>query len=109
MGGLYAMLLAAESVSDIPVIGPCLAGNILATLDILGLRSTTNIGAHRAPCDSATDCGDVIAASAADLVAENAADDCADNRSRDIDLALTLDLLPLDPASLLGSRDDRAH
>ena len=111
IGGLNAMLLAAESVSNIPVIGSCLAGHILATLDILSLHllPTTDVGAHRAPCDSATDCGGIVAASAADLVTENAADDCADYRSGNVELASILNLLLLDPASLLRSRDDRAH
>ena len=108
IGGLNAMLLAAESVSNIPVIGSCLAGHILATLDVLSLHllSTTNVGAHRGPCGSATDSGDIVAASATDLVTKDAADDCADNRSRDVDLASLLDWLLLDPASLLGSRDN---
>ena len=76
------MLLAPEVVGDIPVVGSGLAGRVLATLDVLGLRllSTTDVGAHRGPCDSATDSGDIVTASATDLVTENAADYGADNR-----------------------------
>ena len=59
---LHAMLLAAEGVGDIPLVGSGLAGHVLATLDVLGLRRlsaavATDVGAHRAACDSATDRG----------------------------------------------------
>ena len=78
----------------------------------LGLRllSTTDVGAHRAPCDSATDSGDIVTASATDLVTENAANYGADDRARNVELASILrDLFLLDPASLLGCSDHRMH
>jgi hypothetical protein len=109
------MLLAAEGVGDIPVIGPGLAGHVLATLDVLGLHRlpaavATDVGADRAPCDSATESGDILTASTADLVTENAANYGADNRARNVELASFLrDLFLLDPASLLGWSDHRAH
>jgi hypothetical protein len=111
-GHLHAMFLAPEVVGDIPVVGLGLAGRVLATLDVLGLRllSTTDVGAHRASCDSTTDGGDIITASATDLVTENAANYGADDRPRNVEIASILrDLFLLDPASLLGCSDHRAH
>jgi hypothetical protein len=108
------MLLAAEAVDDIPVIGSSLAGHVLATLDVFGLHLlsaavATDVGAHRAPCDNATDSGEISTASATDLVPENAADYGAGNRPRNVDAASLLhDLFALDPASLLGWSDPRA-
>ena len=77
-GHLYAMLLAPEVVGDVPMVGPGLAGYVLATLDVSGLHllsaaAATDLGAHRAPGDSATDGGNSLTASATDLMAENAA------------------------------------
>jgi hypothetical protein len=92
-----------------------MAGYAGATLDVLGnhllsAAVATDVGAYRAPHDSATDSGDIPAASATDLVTENAADDGADNRPRDVGAASFLnDLFTLDPASLLGGADHRAH
>src|SRR4029450_13477934 len=84
-GRLNAMLLAPEVVGGIPVVGPGLAGYVLATLDVSGLHllsaaAATDLGAHRASGDSATDRGDSLTASAADLMAENAAAHGTDQR-----------------------------
>ena len=72
--------------------------------------AAADVGAHRAPRDSAADSGDILTASATDLVTENAADDGAGNRPGNVDVASFLnDLFALDPASLLGWSDHRAH
>ena len=109
---LYAMLLTAEIISDIPVVGAGLAGYIFTALHVPGLRlllSTTDLGAYCAPCNGATDSGDVVTASAADLVTKNAANDRADNRPGNVDLVLCLgNLFLCDPAALLGSSGYRA-
>ena len=111
-GHLYAMLLAAEIISDIPVVGAGLAGYVFATLHVpclCLLLSTTDLGAYCAPCNGATDSGDIVAAAAADLVTKNAANDRADNRPGNVDLVLCLgNLFLCDPAALLGSSGYRA-
>jgi hypothetical protein len=81
------MLLAAEVVGDIVVVGLGLARNVLTTLNVASLHwlaadpKATGLGAYRTPRDRAADGGDILTASAADLVAENAADHGADHRS----------------------------
>jgi len=108
------MLLAAEGVGDIRVIWTGLAGYAFATLDVLRLHLlsavATDVGAHRGPSDSAADRGNILTASAADLVTEYAADDGAANSSRNVGAASLLHhLFALDPASLFGWSDHRAH
>jgi hypothetical protein len=116
---LHAMLLASKIVGDIPMVGTGLARNVLATLDVAGLRllhaasAATDLGTHRASRDSATDCGDSVARSATDLVTENATDHGTDERSGNVQVAgPTLGkryLLAFDPASLLGRSDHGSH
>ena len=82
---LYAMLLTAEIISDIPVAGTGLAGYVFTTLHVPGLRllspaDAIDVGAHRGPRDCTTGSGDIVAASATDLVTENAADNRTDYR-----------------------------
>lgn len=114
-GHLHAMLLAAEGVGDIPIVGMGLAGHIFATLDVPGLyrlsiAAATDIGAHRGPRYSPAGSGDILTPSASDLVTQNAADDGAGNRSGNIDAASFLgDFFAFDPASLFGRADHRAY
>jgi hypothetical protein len=108
------MLLAAEGVGDIPVVWSGLAGYIFAALDVLGLHLlsavATDVGAHRGARHSAADSGDILTAPATDLVTENATDYGAGNRPGNVGAASILhDLFALDPASLLGWSDHRAH
>jgi len=106
------MLLPAEVVGDIPVIGSGVAGHAGATLDVLGnhLPFATDVGTHRGPRDSATDRSEILTATATDLVTENAADYGAGDGPGDICFASLLnDLFALDPASLLGRSDHRTH
>ena len=103
------MLLAPESVGDVPVIGTGLARNVLATLDVAGLRllhaacAATDLGTYRASRHGATDCRNSVARSATDLVTENATDHGTDERSGNVQVAgPTLGeryLLAFDPAS----------
>ena len=75
------------------MVGPGLARNVLATLDVAGLRllhaasAATDLGTHRASRDSATDCGNSVARSATDLVTENATDHGTDERSGNVQVA----------------------
>ena len=109
------MLLAPEVVGDIPVFSSGLVGRAGATLNVPRLRlpllSTgvaPDVGAHRGPGDSATDGGNVIAASVTDLVAENAANEGAGNRPGNVSAASLLrDGFVLYPASLLGRCNHR--
>ena len=87
------MLLAAEVVSDIPIVGSALAGRAGATLDVLGmhlLAVATDVGADRGARDRATGGGDVLAAPAADLVTEDAANDGARDGRRHVGAASIL-------------------
>jgi hypothetical protein len=108
------MLLAAEGVGDIPVVGSGLALHVLATLDVSGLHLlsaaiATDVGAHRGARYRTTDSSEILTASAADLVTENAANDGADSCPRNVKVASFLrDLFLLDPASLLGRSNHRA-
>jgi hypothetical protein len=106
------MLLAAEIVDDIPVLGPGLAGYAGATLDVLGdyLLPAADIGAHRSARSSATDSGEIIAATTADLVTEYATDYGTGNCAGYVRTPPLLhDLFTLDPASLLGRSDHRVN
>jgi hypothetical protein len=80
------MFLTTESVGDIPVDGPGLAGHTLTTLDVLRLRlrATTDVGAYRCSSDSTTYSGDIVTASTADLMTKHATDYATDNRSRNV-------------------------
>ena len=107
------MLGAAEVVRDVVMVDPTLAWRG-ATLDILRVSlagTASDIGADRAPCDSAADGCDVLPASAAHLVAENASEHRPDDGTRDIGAAPILRdlLLMLDPAALLGGSEHLAH
>src|SRR6185436_6379464 len=97
---LHPVFLAAERVSNIVVVGVSLAGNVFATLHILGRRLLTapDVGAHGAAGNCAANRRDVIAAPVADLVAENTADYGTDHGAWDVIAAFSLDLLLLDPA-----------
>ena len=101
------MLLSAEVVGDIPIVGPRLAGHVLATLYVLRLPATIDVGTYCCPPHGADDGGGIVTASAADLVTEYAADYAADNRARNVVSAL--DLFLLDPAALFGSRNYRVR
>ena len=114
-GHLQAMFLAPKDVGDIPVVGPSLAGNAGATLDVLGIRLlsnavTTDVGANRCARNGATGRGNVLAAAAPNLVTENAANDRADNCPGYIGVALILnDLFALNPTALIGRCDYGAN
>src|ERR1700694_1850479 len=110
---LRTMLDAPEVIRDVPVVRPSSARDGLATLNVAivyGLPATIHVRPDRGTGDSAASCRDVPTASATDLVAENAADDPADDCARNVGAAAIFDdLLALDPATLLGRADDRAH
>ena len=72
--------------------------------------ATTHVGPERTARNRATRRCDVASASAADLMAENATDHGAGDRATDIGpAAIGYDILPLDPAPLLGRSDDRMN
>src|SRR5947208_12187565 len=60
---LHAMLYAAEVVSHIPIVGPRLTLDILATLNVLTIGpASAHVCANGRTCDGATGSGDVAAA-----------------------------------------------
>src|ERR1017187_9589780 len=81
-----------------------------AFLDVLAVHTasvaTTGICTDCCTSDSAAGGRDIVAASAADLVTEHAADDRAEDGAANVGIAAVFnDLLPLDPAALLGRTD----
>jgi hypothetical protein len=107
LGHLDPVLLAAEVVGHVPVVGSRLVRHRSAALhvlrrDLAGV-APVHVGTHRSPADDADRRGHVLAAAAADLVAEDAADHRTDDRARHVRAAAVLaHLLALDPAALLG-------
>src|SRR5688572_9429809 len=80
-GYLDAMVLPAEVVADIPVLGLNGALHGFATAHVAELRvaaAAIHIGADGAAGDRSAHGGNVVAAPAADLVAKHAAQDGAD-------------------------------
>src|SRR5688572_27402143 len=110
-GHLNAMILSAEVIGDIPVVGPRFArhaGTLLYVLGFCLLACAPDVGANRSACHSATDGGDILTASATYLVTENAANDGANNRTGNIGTATRLrNLFALDPAALSRCTQDR--
>src|SRR4029434_19606 len=106
------MFDAAELIRHVPIVGSGVARYVFAPLHVAVVGRACPAVHVRTDCgagDRTADGRDVAPASAPDLMAENAADDAADDRARDAGAAVLNHLLALDPATLFGRADHRAH
>src|SRR5438105_14404431 len=100
------MLLPAEVVGHVPVVGSRIAWRVRAALHVLAVHRRPAVVAIHVAADRRTghrpaDRRGRVAAARADLVAQDAADHTADDRARNIGIAVVLDdVLALDPAAL---------
>src|SRR4029450_7534228 len=109
---LRAMRNAAERVGHVPVARLRRSRNGRATLYVLGddlPAPAVDVGPAGRARDGAHSGGDVVAAPATDLVPEHATENAADDGARHVGTAAGADLLLLDPTTLLGRSDNRAH
>src|SRR4051794_2935393 len=103
-----------KPISHIPIGRTRIAFDARAALHVLAvyLRTTTpNVRADGRSRNRAADRRNILPTPAANLVAEHAANHCARDGARNVwcIAALFDDLLPLDPATMLGCIDDGAY